>query len=210
MKNVLIIGAGGFGREVFAWCRADPGYGKTWQIRGFLDDNPNALDGFTVHARIVGKVSDYQAAPDEECICAIGHPGTKKRIVELLLARGAVFRSLIHPSVVMGSMVTLGQGVVLCPGVVLTSHLVVGDFVMFNCLSSAGHDVQVGRFATISGHCDLTGFVEVGEGVFMGSRASIIPGRKIGAGATVGAGSVVITNVAPATTVFGNPARRIS
>lgn len=210
MKRVLIVGAGGFGRELLAWCRHDPAHGKDWQIAGFLDDNPDALKGYGKKAGIVGKITDYHPQPGEELLCAIGQPAVKRRVVESLLAAGAVFRGYRHPSVILGDNVLLGRGVVLCPGVILTSDIMLGDYVLFNCHASAGHDVKVGAYSTVSGHCDLTGFVSLGEGTFLGSRATIIPSKKVGNGATVGAGAVVITNVPPGITVFGNPARRLS
>jgi acetyltransferase-like isoleucine patch superfamily enzyme len=105
--------------------------------------------------------------------------------------------------------VTLGRGVVLCPGAIVTADAKIGEFVVLNLRSTVGHDAAVGAWTTVSAHCDITGFVQVGECVFMGSRSSIIPGRTVGEGATIGAGAVVFTHVAPGVTVFGNPARRL-
>jgi serine acetyltransferase len=82
-----------------------------------------------------------------------------------------------------------------------------GDFVMINLNSTVGHDAKIGAWTTLSAHCDVTGFVEVGPRVFMGSRVSIIPTKKIGEGATLGAGSVIIRDVPPRVTMIGNPAR---
>ena len=95
----------------------------------------------------------------------------------------------------------------LCPGAIVTADVTLGDFVVLNLRATVGHDATVGAWTTANAHCDITGFVEVGEGVFMGSRASIIPGRKVGARAKLAAGAVVFADVAPGVTVFGNPAR---
>jgi sugar O-acyltransferase (sialic acid O-acetyltransferase NeuD family) len=210
MKSVLIVGAGGFGRELLAWCGQDPACGREWTVRGFLDDNLKVLEGRDMPVGVVGTVADYQPQAGEELLCAIGLPVVKRRVVETLKSRGAAFRRFVHPSVVMGRNVRLGEGAVLCPGVILTSDITVGDFVMFNCGASAGHDVKVGRYTTVSGHCDLTGFVQVGEEVFFGSGARVIPGKRVGDKAVVGAGSVVIMNVSPGSTVMGVPARSLS
>jgi acetyltransferase-like isoleucine patch superfamily enzyme len=83
----------------------------------------------------------------------------------------------------------------------------IGEFVVLNLRTTVGHDAIVGAWTTASAHCDIPGFVQMGEGVFLGSRASIIPGRHVGAGATIGAGAVVFGNIAPGVTVFGNPAK---
>jgi sugar O-acyltransferase (sialic acid O-acetyltransferase NeuD family) len=209
MEQSLIIGAGGFGREVFAWCTQSPGYGKDWIVCGFLDDNLNALKGLNYPVNVVGPITGYVPNPRETLICAIGIPKVKETICTTLKAAGARFRSVVHRSVVMGWNVTLGEGVVLCPGVTLTTDVKIEDFAMFNLHSFAGHDVVVGKFATVNGHCDLTGHVKIGEAALLASNVTVIPGKKIGARAVVGAGSVVIMNVGADTTVFGNPARRL-
>jgi sugar O-acyltransferase (sialic acid O-acetyltransferase NeuD family) len=207
MKRILIVGAGGFGREMYHWLLQHSDYKKSWTVSGFLDDNLSALDGFDFPASVLGSISAYTPQSEDMLVCAIGLPKVKRVVCEALKAKGGCFLSFVHPSVVMGGHITLGEGVVLCPGVILTSCIRLSDFVMFNCHASVGHDVEVGAFASISGHCDLTGYCKVGAEVFMGSRASLIPGVRVGDGAVIGAGAVVIRNVAAMTTVFGNPAK---
>ena len=207
MKRVIIVGAGGFGREVLNWAEDHPDCGKTWEIAGFLDDNSRALDGCNYEVPILGATTDHQPAADELFLCAIGTPAIKRTVCQGLLDRGGVFFTLVHPSVIMGCNVQLGRGVVICPGVVLTCDIRVGDFTMINCLSSAGHDARIGNWATISAHCDMMGQTELGEMAFMGSGARILPGKTVGPRALVGAGSVVLGNVPADAKVFGNPAR---
>ncbi|TVP79605.1 MAG: acetyltransferase [Puniceicoccaceae bacterium] len=207
MKRLIIVGAGGFGREVFNWASAHPDCGRLWEIAGFLDDNPAALDGCNYPVAVLGSVANHHPAADELFICAIGAPSIKWAVCQQLLDRSASFLTLVHPSVIMGANVQLGQGVVLCPGVILTCDIQIGDFAMINCLSSVGHDARIGDWATLSAHCDVTGGAEVGERALLGSGARILPGKKVGPGALVGAGSVVLGNVAAESKVFGNPAR---
>lgn len=207
MKNLYIVGAGGFGREVYSWLQDLPELGTEWAIRGFLDDDPNALNGFDYPLPIVGSASAHVPQSDDLFVCAIGSIRPKRAVCEALQKRGAEFLTLIHPTVVMGAHVVLGQGVVLCPRVTVTCDVQIGDFAMINCHSTIGHDARVGAWATVSAHCDLTGFTQLGEAAFMGSGARVIPGKKVGADAVVGAGSVVIRNVPEGQKVFGNPAR---
>ena len=157
MKKLYIVGAGGFGREIFSWASDHPDCGKEWEVAGFLDDDPGALDNYNLPVSGIMPVAGHQ--PDKlTCyVCAIGSPAVKRQVCESLESRGAQFISLVHPSVVLGRGVILGRGVVLCPHVTLTCDINLGNFVMFNCHSSAGHDVVVGDWSTISGHCDLTG-----------------------------------------------------
>lgn len=209
MKRLLIVGAGGFGREVFHWVRQHPDHGRLWQVEGFLDDKPDALAGYDYNPGIVGSVRDYQASPDDLLVVGLALPRIKKAVVEHLLSRGGEFLTFVHPSVVMGGNVRIGRGTFVCPGAVITSDVTLGNFVTFNCSSTMGHDATLGDFVTLSGHCDITGFCQVGEGAFFGSHGCMIPRTKVGAWATVGAGSTVIINVPPGVTVIGSPAKRL-
>lgn len=206
MKKLLIIGAGGFGRELYAWASQHPDCCQRWDRLGFLDDNPAALREFGDFAPVF-PLAGHRPSAETLYLNGLARPDLKQQLLPPLLAAGAEFLAFVHPMAKVGDRVRLGRGVVLCPGAIVTSDAVLGDFVTLNLRATVGHDAVVGAWTTASAHCDITGFVRVGEGVFMGSRASIIPGRQVGAGATVGAGAVVIKHVPPGVTVFGNPAR---
>lgn len=206
-RPLYILGAGGFGRELYYWLQHHPEAGRSWRVAGFLDDNKTALDGYDFPVEVVSGVKDFQPKAGDLVICALGNPRLKRQLVTELKDRGTEFMGFIHPSVVLGEKVFLGEGVILCPGVILTSCLRLGDHVMFNCHSSAGHDVEVGAFTTVSGHCDLTGFCRVGEEVLLGSGSRLLPKVQVEDRAVVGAGAVVLRKVKAAQTVFGNPAR---
>ena len=209
MKQIYIVGAGGFGREVFDWMMETFDMFEEYSFAGFLDDNLQALDGFSIEASVVKKISDYKAVENDCLICGIGSPSVKKEICQSLIREGGNFISLIHPSAKMGRGSKIGYGSVVCPNVVITCDVDVGDFVMLNLSSTIGHDSKIGNWSTLSAQCDITGYVEIGESVFLGSGARIIPSKKIGSSSIIGAGSVVIKDVAIDTSVFGNPARPI-
>lgn len=206
MKKLFIIGAGGFGRELYAWARQHPEHGVGWELAGFLDDNTSALRPFGDFAP-VSALAGHRPGPDSLYLNGLALPELKQKLLPPLLAAGADFLTFVHPLAKVGDRVRLGRGVVLCPGAIVTADATLGDFVVLNLRATVGHDAVVGAWTTASAHCDITGFVKVGEAVFMGSRASIIPGRHVGDGAKLGAGAVVFTHVAPGVTVFGNPAR---
>jgi sugar O-acyltransferase (sialic acid O-acetyltransferase NeuD family) len=206
VKRLLIIGAGGFGREVLGWAQQTLDFTSEWVFGGFLDDNPQALDGFGYGESVIGSVSGYAPGELDFFVCAVGNPRTKEALVRTILEKGGRFVTLIHPSVIMGNHVILGRGVILCPRVVLTSDIVVGDFVSLNVGTAVGHDVVIGDWSQTSAFCDLTGFTRLGKGVLMGSHATLLPRRKVGDYAVVGAGSVVVRDVKGGETVFGVPA----
>lgn len=209
MEKILIVGAGGFGREVHNWIIDSKENYPNWELVGFIDDDLSALDGYSYDVNIVSTISDYQPKPNEYLVLAIGNPKTRSSLAALLENRGAGFETLIHRTAVVGENVKLGRGCVLCPNSVITADSVIGAFAIINCNSTVGHDTRIGDFTTISGHADITGYARVGKGVIIGSHACILPGVSVADGAIVGAGSVVIKNVKEGTTVFGNPARSI-
>ena len=210
MKRILIVGAGGFGREMFHWLQQHPDYATKWLIGGFLDDNVKALDGFSYSPGIVGFIADYRPSPNDLLVCALGLPKSKKAVVEPLIAQGAEFLTFVHPSAVIGGNVELGTGTVICPGAVLTSDIRLGRFVTVNNCATIGHDAVVGNYTSLSCHADITGFCQVGEAVFFGSHGGMIPHTVVGDWAIVGAGSMIMTTVPPAATVLGVPAKQIS
>ncbi|MCC5835941.1 MAG: acetyltransferase [Opitutales bacterium] len=209
MHNLILIGAGDFGREVLAWALDAQSAGADWRVKGFLDDNPRALDGYDLGFEVLGDVESYQPAEGDVFVCSIGQPLLRAKVWEQMKAKAARFTRVIHPSAIVGPRVELGEGVILCPQVVLTCDLSIGDNSSLNVAVAVGHNVRIGRHCQISSFADITGHAVVGDGVFFGSRVSILPNQRVGDYATVGAGSVVIRAVEPHSTVFGNPAKTI-
>ncbi|HSH09406.1 MAG TPA: acetyltransferase [Oceanipulchritudo sp.] len=211
MKQLVIIGAGGFGREVAEWARGCPAYLHEWEIAGFLDDRVDALSRFPeIELPVLGNTSDYEPRKNDVFLVALGKPELRRTMRERFISKGAEFTRLIHQSCILGRRIQLDPGVILCPGVVLTCDIHIGANCALNVRTAVGHDATMGADCQISSFCDITGYVQVGNAVMMGSRASVIPGRKIGDGAVLGAGSVVIADVPPNVTVFGNPARLLT
>ena len=209
VQRLLIVGAGGFGREVLNWAMdlevTQPG----WRIGGFLDANADALNGYETDVPILGDPAHFEPAATDCFVCALGNPDTKRYAIARLLGLGARFVTLIHPTATIGKRVFIGDGCVVCPQAVVTADARLGRNVVLNLAATVGHDVEIGDWSTMSCHVDVTGKAIVGASVFAGSHACILPGVKVGDRAIIGAGSVVTRNVSAGTTVFGVPARTI-
>lgn len=207
MKNLVIIAAGGCGREVFQWAKDINEKEDRWNIKGFIDDNPNALDGLKCDVPMLATIDEYDVQPNDEFVCCIGNSRTRKLVVEKLKANGASFTTLIHPNAVIAGSCTIGEGVIIYPFALISDNAVIGDGCIINMHSSVAHDSVLGEYCTISAHCDVTGMCKLGDRVFMGSTSHVVPGLKIGDDVYICAGSTVMTRVRAGNKVLGNPAK---
>lgn len=208
-KKLVIISADSFGREVLVWARHAIEAGAPWQIKGFLDNRSDVLKGFACNTPILSSPEEYEPTSDEMFLCALGDPVQKKTYIDILKSKGARFTTLIHPSAIIGDRVVIGEGGIISPLTQLSCDIHLGMHVTFGTLSTAAHDTRIGDYSQISGGCQLNGKAQIGQGVFIGSNATLIPRVKVGDWAYVGAGSVVLKRVRPHTKVFGNPAIQI-
>ena len=209
MKNLVIVGAGGCGREVLQWVREINNKEQSWNIKGFLDDNLYALNGLNCNVPMLSTVDSYEIQKDDAFICCIGNSKIREMVVKKLKSKGAHFATIIHPSAVVADSCTLGEGCILYPFSLISDHAEIGDGCIINMYSSVAHDSKVGEFCTISAHCDVTGMCSLGERVFMGTTSNMVPGAKIGADAYICAGSTVMSRVRAGAKVMGIPAKII-
>lgn len=208
MKDLIIVGASGFGRELVQWVEDVNEKCPEWNILGFLDDNPNALLGIKCDYKIIGSIKDYQPKDNEYLACALAFPNVKKQIVTTLKEKGSKFATIIHPTALINKYAEIGEGVIVTPRSNINANAKVGNFASI-LGSGIGHDAVIGNFSTLSGRCSINGHVQIGEKVYVACGVSIAPSKKIGDGVTIGIGSVVISNIKPGVTVFGNPAKKI-
>lgn len=209
MKKLIIVGAGGFGREVFS-CAVDmQPHTSDWEVRGFLDDNPKALNGYNYEAPIIGSIKNYAPQEDDLFIIGMESPQAKLNIGNHLLEKGAKFINLIHPTAIIGKNSTLGYGCVMCAHSALSCDIKGGNFVTLNAHAAVGHDTIIGDGCTISAFAHVSGLVKLGQGAYIGIHGCILPKVEMGDFAIVGAGSVAIKFVRPGTTVIGVPAKKL-
>jgi len=206
MKDLIIAGAGGFGREALALAKTLNSIEPRWNIRGFINDIPDALDGLKCSHSIIGTIKDWQPSDNEVFVMGISSPEGKEKIAGILRAKGAKFVTLVHPLALVSEYVTMGEGCIINGRSSIGDNAVLGDFVNL-AGSMVGQDAVIGDFSTLTGYVNITD-AKLGKRVFVGSHAVILNRRKIGDDAYVCAGSIVFNNVKPGIKVFGNPAKK--
>lgn len=195
---MYLIGASGHAKVIMD-CLLDAGI----TIKGLFDQNPEVkrLKGYAV-------TGDYTTSNKEEpLIISIGANAVRQKIAGNFKER--IFGKVVHPSALVASDVTIGEGSVVFHGAVIQSSTTIGKHVIVNTSASIDHDCVIGDFAHIAPQVALCGIVTVGEGTLVGAGSVVIPGIKIGKWCVIGAGSAVFRDVPDYGMVVGNPARLI-
>ena len=201
----LIVGAGGFGREL----RELLALHDDLELIGFLDDAEPGSDGPELGAPFLGAIDSNQHR-EIPCILGVGYPEPKRSALQAMGRAGRLLAPpLVHPRAELGRDVSMDDGAIITAGVVATTNISLGRCVTLHPGCLLGHDVRCGDYVAVMPGAAVSGNVILEEGVFVGTNAAILQGISIGAWATIGAGAVVTTDVAAGTTVVGVPARDV-
>ncbi len=210
MKKVVVVGAGGFGREAIEIFKDINKIEKKWDILGFIDDDPAIHDKYINGFPIIGGLNWLiENSKEIRCVITIGDPKTKKLIADKLENNGINFINAIHPSVIMSEYVELGKDVIICAGNILTVNIKVGSHVILNINSTVGHDTIIEDYCSIMPTVKINGNNHLYKGVYVGTGASFIHQVSVGMWTTIGAGAVVTKDIPPNVVAVGVPAKVI-
>lgn len=209
-EDLVIVGCGGHGREVFAIVQAVNARSPRWQVTGFVDDAPTPENLRRVErlgARVLGDLSAALRGSPARFVIGIGTGAARARIDQELSAAGWRAATIVHPDSSLGVDVELGPGSIVWAGVRAATNVRCGRHVHLNHNVTIGHDSVLGDYATLNPQAAISGGVDVGAHATVGASATVLQYLSVGANATVGAGAVAVSPVSPGATVKGVPAR---
>lgn len=208
MKQLIIIGAGGMGRTLYDMARESVGFGTEYEIKGFIDDNTAALDGFENYPPMLGAISGYQPKEDEVFVCSIGG-GSRRKCMEEIIARGGSFLTMIHKTARIGTNVEIGEGTIVGAFTSIGADAKVGRYNLIQSYTVVGHDSRIGDWNRIDTHVTLVGGTIVEDEADIHTSAMINHKVVVESNSRVAACSFVIRRVKSGTTVMGNPAKKL-
>ena len=208
--DLILVGAGGFGRETLQAVRAINAVGGRWRLAGFLDDNVSLSGRYVDGIPVLGGLAEVKHLPNASIVVCTGRPDdypSRERIVDSLGLQAERYATIIHPTASVPTSIHVGPGTVLLAQVAVTAAVMLGSHIAVMPHVTLTHDNVVEDFATIASGVRLGGGAHVGRCAYMGAGALVRENRSIGPGALIGMGSVVLRDV-PANEVWaGNPAR---
>lgn len=164
-----------------------------------VDDDPNLTE-------LSGIPVLHDAAGLSPFIVSIGNCKIRKMIAERLNCEFAI---AIHPTAIISSTVTIGEGTVVMQGTVVQTEVKIGKHCIINTKASIDHDCVVGNYVHVAPGCTISGDVHIGEGTWVGVGSTIIQGIHIGKNCIIGAGSVVVKDIPDNSKAYGIPCKVI-
>jgi len=211
METLVIIGAGGFGKEA-AWAVARMNaIVPRYTLAGFCDDRPGPA-GTHYGLPLLGPLEKAAASLKGPVAfyCAIGANAVREKLVDRALAAGWFpCEAIVDPSVIVAPGATVGGGSYIGAGSILSPDCRLGSHVIVNQHCSIGHDSVTADFAQVCPGARVNGECVLGRSAFVGSGAVLKQGVRLGVGAVLGAASFAVKDIADGCTAIGNPARVI-
>jgi sugar O-acyltransferase (sialic acid O-acetyltransferase NeuD family) len=210
--DILIYGAGGFGREVAWLVESCSTANDPIRVVAFVDDDNDLHGTYINEIPVTGLAAAREQHQGARIVGGLGGPGTREASMERAAAAGFEFATLIHPGVERSRWLDIGEGTVICAGTILTTNITLGRHVQINLDCTVGHNVVMGAYTTLTPGVHVSGWVHMGERVYVGTGAAIIDGTSdapliLGDDVVVGAGALVTRSVEPGTVVVGVPAK---
>lgn len=209
LKEFVIIGAGGFGREVLWTIQDCNKVSKKYRVIGFIDDN-KTLHNKVIHGlEILGGIEwlSTQNIKNLNCVIAIGDSKIRQEIVKKIEKTRIKFATIIHPSVTYSDSVEIGAGTVIQAGSVLTVDTKIGNHCKIDTNCTIAHDCVLDDYVTLNPGVHINGNNKIGTGTYVGSGVVTKEKIRVGKWSIIGAGTVLIENALDSSVYVGIPGK---
>ena len=209
MKDLVIYGFGGFGREIACLISSINKVKPTWNMIGFIDDG-RLIGESNRYGKVLGGIKELNEIKNPiAVVLAIASPTILQKIVNSIENEYVYFPNIIAPNVLFfdKDTVKMGRGNVITFGGRISCDVTIGDFNLMNGCVSLGHDVKIGNFNMLQPEVRISGETQIGDTNFFGVRSTVLQGLKIGNNVRVATGSVIIRKTKDGMTYMGNPAK---
>lgn len=209
MNDLVILGGGGFAREV-AWLVDDLNQdSRAWNLLGFIDESPDACGRDAGGHPVLGDFGWFDGGRRPKVVCGVGGNRIRRRFVERAERLGLDFATLIHPTARVSRQAAVGRGSVICAGTSVTTQIRLGEHVNLNLHCTVGHDAVIESFCNLSPGVHISGHVQLESDLDIGTGAVVIPSVRIGHHSVIGAGAVVNQDIPALSLAVGVPAKVI-
>ncbi len=211
MKDIVIYGAGGLGREIACLINLINSEKPTWNLVGFFDDGVEK-DSENEYGKVLGGIEQLNAwQGDLNLVIAIGTPKAIRIIKEKIIKSDVEFPNIIAPNVIFldKNNVKMGKGNIICSSCLISCNVTMGDFNILNGFIPVGHDTVVGNYNVIMPSVNISGGVSIGDENFFGVQSVVLQYIKIGNRTRVGANSVIMRKTQDDNLYMGNPAKKM-
>ena len=206
MLDIVIVGAGGFGREVA--CLLDTFLpNQPFRIKGFLGKDTGTDTDCELPAELLGDPMSYQPARSDRLVLAIGLMAARSTVMPTLQEKGGQFLTLTHPTAYVAPTAELGEGVLVYPFATVSNNAKLADGVKLNYYASVGHDTKLGEYCLLAPYATMNGFATLEPEVYLSTHSTVAPGVTIGRRSKLSANSAAMNDVGSNSIVFGVPGR---
>lgn len=211
MKDIVVYGAGGFGKEISCLINRINAIKPEWNFLGFLDDGM-PVGTRNDYGEVLGGLEYInQYSKSISVVLAIGTPHILQKLAEGITNRHVSFPNLIDPDVFFldKERVRFGKGNVICAKCVVSCNVTFGDFNIVNIGAGIGHDAVLGTYNVVMPNVNISGGVSIGQSNLFGVKSTVTQYLTVGNGVTVGANSLLIKSAKESALYMGIPAKKI-